>query len=72
MLLLFLCLLISLVIYPNFVYFLVAIYILPQIKQNFNNGQKHKWNSWVTFGLGFPKAIFTVSGFFEGVLSFYF
>jgi len=60
MLLLFLCLLISLVIYPNFVYFLAAVYMLPQIKQNFNNSQKHRWNFWVTFGIGFPKAIFTI------------
>jgi len=60
MLLLFLCLLVSLVIYPNFVYILASIFLLPQIKHCFNNNQKYKWNFWIIFGLGFPKLIFAV------------
>lgn len=59
-LLYFLCLLVSLVVYPNFVYLLISIFLLPQIKHNFSRSQKYRWNLWILLGLGTPKLIFAL------------
>jgi len=58
MLFLFMCVLGSLVIFPDFSYVLSATYLIPQIVHNFQTSIKYRWNYWIIGGLSVPKVIY--------------